>query len=82
MSEFVNGFLRDFGGSGRSGMTINFLREGRKEVLNALRRCALEADAQAVVGIKIDYEEFSGANGKGIIVIVASGTALKIESDK
>ena len=76
--ESVAGLLRNIAGSGRSGQTIAFLREGRSEVLSALRFAALDVGAQAVVGIRIDYEELSGANNQGIIVIVATGTAVKI----
>ena len=74
--EAVGGLARNLVGSGKSGQTINFLREGRNEVLNALRYSALDIGATAIIGLKIDYEEFSGANNQGIIVVTATGTAV------
>ena len=76
--ESVAGLLRNVAGSGRSGQTIAFLREGRTEVLNALRFHALDLGAQAVLGVRIEYEEFSGANNQGVIIVTATGTAVKI----
>jgi uncharacterized protein YbjQ (UPF0145 family) len=74
--ESIGGIARNLVGSGRSGQTISFLKEGRSEVLSALRFRALEMGATAIIGIKIDYEEFSGANNQGIIVVTATGTAV------
>ncbi|XVJ69876.1 MAG: YbjQ family protein [Rhizobacter sp.] len=75
--EFA-GLLRNIAGSGKSSMTTKFLREGRLQVVNSLRYEALDAGANAVVGVRIEYEEFSGANQRGILVVVATGTAVKL----
>lgn len=76
--ESVAGLARNIIGSGKSGQTATFLREGRAEVLSALRFHALDIGADAIIGVKIDYEEFSGANNLGVLVVTATGTAVKI----
>ena len=76
--ESVAGLARNIAGSGTSGKTTTFLREGRAEVLNALRFQALDMQADAIIGIKIDYEEFSGANNQGVLVVTATGTAVRV----
>lgn len=77
--EELAGLVRNIAGSGKSGQTVQFLRQGRVEVLNKLRFEALDAGANAVLGVHIDYEEFSGANQRGILVVVATGTAVRLK---
>ena len=74
--ESIGGLARNIIGSGKSGQTINFLKEGRSEVISTLRFRCLDIGATAIIGLTIDYEEFSGANNQGIIVITATGTAV------
>ena len=38
---------------------------------------AYELGADAVIGVDLDYQEFSG-KGKGMLFLVASGTAVKL----
>ena len=76
--EELAGLVRNIAGSGKSGQTVQFLRQGRIEVLNKLKFEALDAGANAVVGVHVDYEEFSGANQRGILVVVATGTAVRL----
>ena len=68
--------VRDIAG-GRSEATQNVLRDARKEVLRELRIEAAEMGADAVIGVDLDYSEFSGG-GKSMLFIVASGTAVKL----
>ncbi len=65
---------------GRSNTTQNILKSARRTCLFELRLEAAKAGANAVVGIDLDYSEFSG-QGKSMLFLVASGTAVLIESD-
>lgn len=80
-SESIAGLARNVVGSGASGKTVGFLKEGRAEVMQLLRFNALDLNANAVVGVRFDYEEFSGANNQGVIVVTATGTAIRFKRD-
>ncbi len=67
--------LRDFFG-GRSSSYEQVLREGKEHALNELMLHAQSLGANAVVGIKLDYETV-GASGS-MLMVVASGTAVTI----
>ena len=71
------GGLRDIVG-GRSGTHQQALREARQTCLEELAGEAEGLGADAVVGIDLDYSEISGA-GKGMVLLVASGTAIKLK---
>lgn len=62
---------------GRSGVTQNALRDARRAVMADLRAEALGLGAHAVVGIKLDFSEFSGG-GKSMFFVVATGTAVRL----
>lgn len=66
--------LTDFFG-GRSGTSQNTLRKARETCLYELRKEAMNKGANAVIGIDLDYSEFSG-QGKSMLFLVASGTAV------
>lgn len=66
--------IRDIAG-GRSEATQKVLRDSRKTVLNELRKEAHSIGANAVIGVDLDYSEFSGG-GKSMLFLVASGTAV------
>jgi uncharacterized protein YbjQ (UPF0145 family) len=68
--------IRDVFG-GRSASTQKVLRDARRTCLNELRREALMLGADAVIGVDLDYSEFSG-NDKSMLFMVASGTAVKL----
>ena len=68
---------RDFFG-GRSGTVQNTLRDCRKVALTELRKEALEAGADAVIGVDLDYGEI-GSGGSTMLFLVASGTAVKLK---
>jgi uncharacterized protein YbjQ (UPF0145 family) len=69
--------MSDFFG-GRSNATQNVLRDARREVLKELRKEAYSIGAEAVIGVDLDYSEFSGG-GKSMLFLVASGTAVKLK---
>ena len=70
--------IRDIIG-GRSSATQKVLRDARRTALTELRREALMIDADAVIGIDLDYQELSGGGKSGMLMIVASGTAVALK---
>ncbi len=76
--DFFAGVRDIFGG--RSAATQGVLRDARKVVLTELRREAYSVGANAVVGVDLDYSEFSGG-GKSMLFLVASGTAVQLKRD-
>ena len=66
--------VRDITG-GRSDAMQKVLRDSRKTVLLELRKEAHLIGANAVIGVDLDYSEFSGG-GKSMLFLVASGTAV------
>lgn len=62
-----------FGGRNKSTQTV--LRDAKSRVLSELRAEAFAIGANAVVGVDLDYSEFSGG-GKSMLFVVASGTAV------
>ena len=70
------GGLRDFIG-GRSGAHQKALREARETCLEELAEEASGRGADAVIGVDLDYSEISGG-GKGMVLLVASGTAVRL----
>lgn len=66
-----------FGGRSQSSQQI--LRDARITCLSELKREAHALGANAVIAVRLDYSEFSGG-GKSMLFLVASGTAVRIES--
>jgi uncharacterized protein YbjQ (UPF0145 family) len=64
---------------GRSKVSQNLLREARQTCIRELKQEALAIGANAVIGVRLDYSEFSG-QGKSMLFLVASGTAVVIEN--
>lgn len=62
---------------GRSGSTQKVLRDARRQVMAELRSEAFALEADAVVGVRLDFNEFSGG-GKSMLFVVATGTAVKL----
>jgi uncharacterized protein YbjQ (UPF0145 family) len=77
VGESLAGLARNLAGSGKSDETVRLMLQGRQEVLHALRLQALNCGADAVVALRFDYEEFSGANQRGVLVVTAIGTAVR-----
>jgi len=69
--------VRDVVG-GRAGAVQNTLRDLRGQALDELRQEASRVGADAVVGVDLDYSEFSGG-GRSMLFIVANGTAVKLQ---
>lgn len=64
---------------GRNASTQESLREARKFAIAELRKEAALVGADAVVGVDLDYSEFSGG-GKSMLFLVVSGTAVTLKS--
>jgi uncharacterized protein YbjQ (UPF0145 family) len=67
--------IRDIVG-GRSGSYERVLSEARQNALEEMEEKAKRMGADAVIGIDLDYETL-GSNG-GMIMVTASGTAVKL----
>ena len=70
--------LRDFFG-GRSKGYEDELTEARAESLNEIIDRAKEAGANAIIGLKMDYEMLGASNN--MMMVTCSGTAVVIERD-
>lgn len=83
--EIVAGinFIKDFGASirnivgGRSAGYEEELIEARNNALREMEAKAAQITANAVVGVKIDYESFGNA---GMIMVIATGTAVVVQN--
>jgi len=62
---------------GRSAATQTVLRDARRTVMAELRAEAFALHADAVVGVRLDFNEFSGG-GKSMLFVVATGTAVRL----
>lgn len=74
--DFFMGVRDIFGG--RSASSQKVLRDARKTCLTELRREALMVGADAVIGVDLDYSEISGGGKSGLLLLVATGTAVKL----
>jgi uncharacterized protein YbjQ (UPF0145 family) len=64
---------------GRSNASQEILKDLKKTCLKELRYEAALLGANAVIAVDLDYSEFSGG-GKSMLFLVASGTAVTIET--
>ena len=71
--------VRDIVG-GRSVASQKVLRDARKKCLRELKIEAYAVGADAVIGVDLDYSEFSGGR-KSMLFLVASGTAVKLKKE-
>jgi uncharacterized protein YbjQ (UPF0145 family) len=69
--------IRDIFG-GRSSAAQKVLKDSRLTCLYELKKEAYEIGADGVIGVDLDYSEFSGG-GKSMLFLVASGTAVKFK---
>lgn len=67
--------IRDVVG-GRSGTYERVIEEARGHAMNELTQKAQQLGANAVVGIDLDFETIG--NSGSMLMVVASGTAVKI----
>lgn len=73
--DFAAGLTNFFGG--RSESYEDELIQARASAIHEMEQRAANMGANAVVGVKLDYEVL-GANN-GMLMVTASGTAVKIE---
>lgn len=73
VKDFVAGLSNFFGG--RSGTYEEELIQAREAALTELRDRASNLGADAVVGIKMDYEVLGSDNG--MLMVTVSGTAVR-----
>lgn len=76
--DFFSGITDMVGG--RSVATQKVLRDARRTCLEELKKEAISLGADAVIGIDLDYSEFSGG-GKSMLFLVATGTAVRIQRE-
>ena len=69
----ITASLRDIVG-GRSGAYEEKMQEARDIAIKEMEEAAQELDADAVVGVDIDYETI----GNNMMMVSASGTAVKL----
>lgn len=74
--DFFTGLTDFFGG--RSETSQKVLKEARQLCIKELKTEAHRVGANAVIGVSLDYSEFSG-QGKSMLFLVASGTAVVLE---
>ncbi|MCY3723373.1 YbjQ family protein [Candidatus Poribacteria bacterium] len=75
ISDFMAS-ITDFVG-GRSGTYESKFAEARETAIQELEEEAQRKGADAVVGIDIDYQVLGASNG--MLMVTATGTAVKIE---
>ena len=74
-SDFAASFSDTFGGF--SGTYQNKLQKIYNTAIKELKEKAFDIGANAVIGLKIDFDEITGA-GKSMFMVSAVGTAVKI----
>lgn len=74
--DFFSQFTDFFGG--KSGSYQKEFSTAKELALQELKNRAVELSADAVVGIKIDYENIS-SKGKSFVMVTATGTAVITE---
>ncbi len=67
--------LRDIVG-GRSGTYERVIEEARRDAMNELAQKAQQMGANAVIGIDLDFETVG--SGGSMLMVIATGTAVKI----
>ena len=71
--------VRDIVG-GRSNATEKVLRDARIASMNQLRATAFKLGADAVIAIDLDYVELTGGGKNGMLLVVVTGTAVKLKT--
>jgi len=75
IKDFAAGLSNFFGG--RSGTYEDELIQARQNAIEEMKKRAQSLGANAVVGVKLDYEVL-GANN-GMLMVTASGTAVCLD---
>lgn len=63
---------------GRSSGSEKMLRNARKEALRGLRAEAFKIGADGVIGVTVQYMELDGGGKSGMLVAIATGTAVEL----
>lgn len=74
IKDIAAGFTNFFGG--RSKSYEDELIRGRQDALREMEQRAMAMGANAVVGVKLDYEVLGQGN---MLMVIASGTAVIVE---
>ena len=69
--------IRDIVG-GRSGAYEGELRKAREIALHEMQEQAAALGANAVIGIDLDYESIQTGSSGGMLMVSASGTAVRL----
>jgi uncharacterized protein YbjQ (UPF0145 family) len=69
--------LRDIVG-GRSAGYERSLRQARETALDEITQQAEDLGADAIIGVDIDYESIQLGQGGGMLMVSASGTAVRL----
>jgi uncharacterized protein YbjQ (UPF0145 family) len=69
--------IRDVVG-GRSGAYEKSLRQAREIAIKEMTQAAKALGADAVIAVDIDYESISIDNGGTMLMVAASGTAVRL----
>jgi uncharacterized protein YbjQ (UPF0145 family) len=69
--------IRDIVG-GRSGAYESELRKAKQIALGEMQEQARTLGADAILGVDLDYETISTHQGSGMLMVTASGTAVKL----
>lgn len=70
--------IRDIVG-GRSAAYERSLREARETAIREMTQEAQNLGANAVIGVDLDYESIGIGEGGNMLMVSASGTAVRIE---
>ena len=76
VSEFKSGFTDFFGG--QSGSFNKKIAEGEKMAFAQLQAKAMKMGGNAVIAVDIDYADVG--TGKGMLMVCATGTAVKVDN--
>lgn len=76
LRDFMAG-IRDIIG-GRSGAYEKSLREAKDNAIAEMTQAARALGADAVLSVDLDYESISFGQGGGMLMVTASGTAVKL----
>ncbi|HEX2475031.1 MAG TPA: heavy metal-binding domain-containing protein [Lacipirellulaceae bacterium] len=69
--------IRDIVG-GRSAAYENELRRAKDIAIREMTETAVDLGGNAIVGVDLDYETIGGGQGSNMLMVSASGTAVRI----
>ncbi|PZO45704.1 MAG: hypothetical protein DCF21_01530 [Leptolyngbya sp.] len=69
--------IRDVVG-GRAGAYEQSLRQARNTAIKEMMQAAKELGADAIIAVDIDYESIEISNGGNMLMVAASGTAVRL----